>query len=78
MEHLLSALYGMGVDNAHIRVDQEDIPAMDGSALSWVSKIEQVGIEEQGQPQARYVISDSLEVIEKVVTFGVGRVGVGA
>ena len=65
VEHLLSALYGMGVDNAHIRVDQEEIPAMDGSARSWVSKIEEVGIEEQGQPQARYVISDSLEVIGK-------------
>jgi UDP-3-O-[3-hydroxymyristoyl] N-acetylglucosamine deacetylase len=44
VEHLLSALYGIGVDNALISVEGDEIPIMDGSALPFVEAILKVGI----------------------------------
>jgi UDP-3-O-[3-hydroxymyristoyl] N-acetylglucosamine deacetylase len=48
VEHLLGALWGMGIDNVGIRVEGEEIPIGDGSALPWVELIKQAGIVEQG------------------------------
>ena len=61
VEHLLAALYGMGVDNAHVRLTSREVPVCDGSALIWVEAIEQVGIVEQDQ--ARRVHSIVSEVV---------------
>jgi UDP-3-O-[3-hydroxymyristoyl] N-acetylglucosamine deacetylase len=47
VEHLLSALFGMGVHNACIQLDRSELPILDGSALPWVEKIIEVGIETQ-------------------------------
>ena len=47
VEHLLSALFGMGVHNACITLDRPELPILDGSALPWVEAIAQVGIESQ-------------------------------
>lgn len=49
VEHLLSALYGMGVDNALIRQNQIECPVLDGSALVWCDAISEVGIREQAE-----------------------------
>jgi UDP-3-O-[3-hydroxymyristoyl] N-acetylglucosamine deacetylase/3-hydroxyacyl-[acyl-carrier-protein] dehydratase len=46
-EHVLSALYGLMVDNALIQIDGPEIPIMDGSALPFVEAIEAVGYQEQ-------------------------------
>ncbi len=46
VEHILAALYGMGVDNALIEVEGEEIPGCDGSALEFATKIAEVGIKE--------------------------------
>lgn len=46
VEHLLSAIAGMGIDNLIIDVDSYEIPIMDGSALPFVYLIQSVGIEE--------------------------------
>lgn len=43
VEHLLSALYGCGVDNAIIEVDSLEVPILDGSSRQWVELIEQAG-----------------------------------
>jgi len=43
VEHLLSALHAMGIDNAEIRVHGEEIPIFDGSAYKWVRAIQEVG-----------------------------------
>jgi UDP-3-O-[3-hydroxymyristoyl] N-acetylglucosamine deacetylase len=48
VEHLLAAFYGLGVDNARIDVSGPELPAGDGSALSFVELIEQAGIVGQG------------------------------
>lgn len=46
-EHVLSALYGMMVDNALIQIDGPEVPIMDGSAMPFVEAIESVGYQEQ-------------------------------
>jgi UDP-3-O-[3-hydroxymyristoyl] N-acetylglucosamine deacetylase len=54
VEHLMSALFGMGVDNAFIDVSAEEVPIMDGSAGTFVFLLQSAGIEEQAAPK-RYV-----------------------
>ena len=43
VEHILSALHGLQIDNANIYVYGEEIPIFDGSAYPWVKKIQEVG-----------------------------------
>ncbi len=47
VEHLLSAICAMGIDNLLIEVSSAEIPIMDGSSLNFLQLIEQVGIKEQ-------------------------------
>jgi UDP-3-O-[3-hydroxymyristoyl] N-acetylglucosamine deacetylase len=47
IEHLMSALCGLGVDNAYIDLDAVEVPIMDGSAISFVFLIQQAGVQEQ-------------------------------
>ncbi len=51
IEHLMSALAGMGIDNAYIDVAGAEIPIMDGSASTFVFLIQQAGIEAQNAPK---------------------------
>jgi UDP-3-O-[3-hydroxymyristoyl] N-acetylglucosamine deacetylase len=51
IEHLMSALYGLGVDNAYVDLDGPEVPIMDGSAAPFALLIQQAGIEEQGAPK---------------------------
>src|SRR5438477_4881980 len=51
VEHLMSALGGMGVDNAYVDLDAAEMPIMDGSASPFVLLIQQAGIEEQVAPK---------------------------
>ena len=44
IEHLMSALHGMGVDNAIIEVDCDELPILDGSSIEYVRNIEAVGL----------------------------------
>jgi UDP-3-O-[3-hydroxymyristoyl] N-acetylglucosamine deacetylase len=45
IEHLMAALYGIGIDNALIEIDNEEVPILDGSAKIFVEKINEAGIE---------------------------------
>jgi UDP-3-O-[3-hydroxymyristoyl] N-acetylglucosamine deacetylase len=47
VEHLLAALYALGVDNVRVEIDGPEVPILDGSAAPFVRLIEQVGIREQ-------------------------------
>jgi len=47
IEHLLSALSGLGIDNAYVEVSGPEMPIMDGSAATFVFLIQSAGIEEQ-------------------------------
>ena len=62
VEHGLSALYALGIDNCLIQVNGPEFPILDGSAIQYVEKINQVGIEEQNAPKDYYIIRHKLEV----------------
>src|SRR5438093_7978804 len=47
VEHLLSTLYGLGIDNLFIDLDSMEVPIMDGSGRCFMQEIEKVGIQEQ-------------------------------
>jgi UDP-3-O-[3-hydroxymyristoyl] N-acetylglucosamine deacetylase len=54
VEHLMSAFYGLGIDNAFVDVSAEEVPIMDGSAGTFVFLLQSAGLEEQAAPK-RYV-----------------------
>jgi UDP-3-O-[3-hydroxymyristoyl] N-acetylglucosamine deacetylase len=62
VEHLLSALAGLGVDNAYIEVTAPEIPIMDGSAGPFVFLLQSAGIEEQHSPKHFIKVKRSIEV----------------
>jgi len=64
VEHLLSALAGMGVDNTRIEVDGPELPALDGSAKEWVALIDSAGLETQGAPTRLVVVDDRVHVTD--------------
>ena len=51
VEHLLSALAGLGIDNATIELDGPEVPIMDGSSRPFVFLIQSAGISEQNHPK---------------------------
>ena len=51
VEHLMSALAGLGVDNAYVDLDAPEVPIMDGSASPFVLLLQQAGLEEQAAPK---------------------------
>jgi UDP-3-O-[3-hydroxymyristoyl] N-acetylglucosamine deacetylase len=51
VEHLMSALAGLGIDNCHVDVDAPEIPIMDGSAASFVFLIQSAGVVELDAPK---------------------------
>jgi UDP-3-O-[3-hydroxymyristoyl] N-acetylglucosamine deacetylase len=61
VEHLLSALAGLGIDNALVEVSAGEVPIMDGSAGPFVFLLQSAGIEEQRAPK-RFRILESLQV----------------
>jgi UDP-3-O-[3-hydroxymyristoyl] N-acetylglucosamine deacetylase len=50
IEHLMGALFGLGVDNALIEIDNEEVPILDGSAKEFVAKIIKTGIKSSETP----------------------------
>lgn len=64
IEHLLSALRGMGIDNAIIEIDGPEVPVMDGSALPFVKLIKNAGIDEQDGGKQFLVVRNPVRVAE--------------
>lgn len=62
VEHVLAALYGMGVDNAYIEVDGPEVPIMDGSSAPFCEAIESAGIEVQPHSRAFLAIRKKVEL----------------
>lgn len=65
VEHLLSALYAMGVDNCLIEVDAPEIPILDGSAKPFVKAIKEVGLVEQDAEQNVWVVTEPIEYLSE-------------
>lgn len=64
VEHLLSAMAGMGIDNAYVDLSAPEVPIMDGSAGPFVFLIQSAGIEEQDAPKRFIRIKRSVVVEE--------------
>lgn len=64
VEHLLSAMAGMGIDNAYVDLSAAEVPIMDGSAGPFVFLIQSAGIEEQSAPKRFIRILQPVEVRE--------------
>jgi UDP-3-O-[3-hydroxymyristoyl] N-acetylglucosamine deacetylase len=62
VEHLMSALAGLGIDNLYVDVTAPEIPILDGSAGSFVFLIQSVGIEEQAAPKRFIRVERPVEV----------------
>ncbi|MFO1281010.1 MAG: UDP-3-O-acyl-N-acetylglucosamine deacetylase [Burkholderiales bacterium] len=62
VEHLMSALAGLGVDNAHIDVAGPEIPIMDGSAGPFVYLLQGAGVLEQEAPKRYLRVVQPVEV----------------
>lgn len=58
IEHIVSALWSMGVDNAMIDIDGPETPIMDGSAREYVQRISEVGIVEQKANRKYYEVTE--------------------
>ncbi len=66
VEHTLSALVGLGVDNALIELDGPEVPILDGSAREFMEAIDSVGIEEQEARRIVYSIDSNIHYYDPV------------
>ncbi len=71
VEHLLSALFGCGVDNAIIEVDSLEVPILDGSSKQWVEFIRQAGLVELPAQRPYLRVLKRIEVSEKNRTMSI-------
>jgi len=62
VEHLMSALAGLGIDNIYVDVDAPELPIMDGSAGPFVFLLQSAGIEEQNAPKRFLRVKKAVEV----------------
>lgn len=71
VEHLLSAMAGLGIDNAYVELSASEVPIMDGSAGPFVFLIQSAGLEEQDAPKKfiRILREVMVEDGEKRATF---------
>lgn len=60
IEHLLSALSGLQIDNILIEVDASELPILDGSASPYVSRLQEAGMEEQDTPRDYFVVEEPI------------------
>jgi UDP-3-O-[3-hydroxymyristoyl] N-acetylglucosamine deacetylase/3-hydroxyacyl-[acyl-carrier-protein] dehydratase len=65
VEHVLSALAGLGVDNCLIEMDANEPPIGDGSAQQYVELIHKAGIVEQPVPRAYYEVTEPIHIETK-------------
>ena len=62
VEHLLSALYGLGINNIYIEIDNAEVPIMDGSSASFLFLLKEAGIVNLSYPKKFLVIHKKLRV----------------
>ena len=64
IEHLMGALYGLGIDNALVEIDNQEVPILDGSAKFFVEAILQIGIKNSNAPIKIVKIEKKIEFID--------------
>jgi UDP-3-O-[3-hydroxymyristoyl] N-acetylglucosamine deacetylase len=61
IEHLMGALFGLGIDNAIVEIDNEEVPILDGSAKEYIEKILSVGVKVSNKPIKIIKINKKIE-----------------
>jgi UDP-3-O-[3-hydroxymyristoyl] N-acetylglucosamine deacetylase len=64
VEHLMGALYGLGIDNVLIEIDNQEVPILDGSAKLFVAAISKIGIKNSDAPIKIVKIQKKIEFID--------------
>ena len=64
IEHLMGALFGLGIDNALIEIDNEEVPILDGSAKIFIQKIISAGIQTSNSPIKIIKINKEIKYFE--------------
>jgi UDP-3-O-[3-hydroxymyristoyl] N-acetylglucosamine deacetylase len=64
IEHLMGALYGLGIDNALIEIDNQEVPILDGSAKLFVEAISKIGIKNSDTPIKIVKILRKIEFVD--------------
>lgn len=64
VEHVLAALYSLGIDNCYIESDNIEIPIMDGSAAPFVYLIRSAGVQALNKPRKVLKVTKSMEIVE--------------
>ena len=76
VEHLMAALYGLGIDNLFVELNSEELPIMDGSAKIFVEEIEKVGFKISDQPIRVIKINKKVKFLDgdKFISFEPNRI----
>jgi len=64
VEHLLAAFYIVGVDNAIVEIDNEEVPIMDGSSKDFIRVLEKINLKNQSNKRKYLKILDKIELID--------------
>jgi len=71
IEHLMGALYGLGIDNALIEIDNQEVPILDGSAKLFVEAISKIGIKNSDAPIKIIKIENKIDFIDDNKTISI-------
>ena len=64
VEHLLAAFYIIGIDNALVEIDNEEVPIMDGSSKDFLKKLEEIDLVEQSKKRKYLKILNKVELVD--------------
>ena len=64
IEHLMGAFYGIGIDNALIEIDSQEVPILDGSAKIFINGINEIGLRFSDQPIKIIKINKSIKILD--------------
>jgi len=64
VEHLMSALAGLGIDNVYIDLTASEVPIMDGSASPFVFLVQSAGVEEQNAPKRFIRVKKTIQITD--------------
>ena len=71
IEHLMGALYGLGIDNALVEIDNQEVPILDGSAKLFIEKISKAGIKNSEAPIKIIKIEKRIEFMDGKKTISI-------
>tara|TARA_S200000501_G_scaffold171708_1_gene161764 strand:+ start:3320 stop:4243 length:924 start_codon:yes stop_codon:yes gene_type:complete len=64
IEHLMAAFLGLGIDNAVVELDSQEVPILDGSAMNFVKILKKTGLKNSDVPIKLIKINDTVDLVE--------------